>query len=447
MSAENDGQLRILIIDDAATDREWYRRLLTSSDSCRFSFAEAESGEEGLAMIRSEQPDCILLDYCLPDCDGLELVAEKEIYGRRIPVVMLTGLGNEHVAKDAMKAGVHDYLSKRLVTQETLLSAILGAISAASLARSIHADTVELRRRANQDTLTGLPNRGHFADAFKKVLANLAVGVTGLISVIDLDGFKPVNDQYGHMVGDAVLREVGVRLRSLATVGAVAGRLGGDEFAFMHPGPISPSMAVEFGECIVKLLAERIVVDETELTIGASVGLVSFGEGVASVEELMAQADQAMYRAKRAGKNRAVYMTEENLKGLAVESATPRVLLVDDEADFRRPLARKLRSRGFEVVEASSFGEAQERLECDRERFTLLLTDVDLGDGLGIDLARSVNGRGDCLPVLVMTGMRSMQYAIEALRLGVADFLAKPFEDSELDRALERVQIARMSIR
>lgn len=444
---DRDEALRILIIDDSAEDREWYRRILSSSDSYQFLFSEAASGEEGLAIVRQTQPDCILLDYCLPDCDGLELAAEKEIIDQHIPVVMLTGLGNEYVAKDAMKAGVHDYISKRLVTQETLIRGILDAIAAASEAALSHADTSELRRRAYHDTLTGLPNRGYFYEAFRRVLANMAVGVSGFIAMIDLDGFKPINDLHGHKTGDAVLREVGARLRSLVTGGAVAGRLGGDEFVFMHPGPVSPQMAVEFGDRIVKLIAECINVDETTLRVGASVGIVSFDDRVLSVEELMAHADKAMYRAKRSGKNRAVYLTTKDLLEPEHNSVTPCVLLVDDEGDFRRPLARKLRNRGFEVVEASSFHEAQDHLRGYEGRFSLLLTDVDLGDGLGIDLARIANDNGKRLPVLVMTGSRNMQIAVEALRLGAADFLSKPFEDSDLDRALERAQQPQLTMR
>ncbi len=117
-------------------------------------------------------------------------------------------------------------------------------------------------------------------------------------------------------------------------------------------------------------------------------------------------------------------------------------MLVDDEPAFRRPLARQLRGRGYDVVEAVNFQDARRRLEVAQQRFSFLLTDVYLGDGLGIDLVRSVNRSGQTLPVLMMSGTGEMEHAVEALRLGVVDFLPKPFDEIELDRALARVDQA-----
>ncbi len=261
--------------------------------------------------------------------------------------------------------------------------------------------------------------------------------------MVDLDGFKPINDQHGHSAGDAVLREVGKRLKAVMPEGAIAARIGGDEFVVFCPGATSKRGAEDFATCIVDSLSGTILAD-LDVSVGASVGLVYFSEQQATADELVEAADLAMYKAKRPGKTRAVV---HRFGDEPTEDKQQCVLLVDDEQDFRRPLARQLRSRGFEVVEAVNFHDARKRLEVARHAFSFLLTDVHLGDGLGIDLARAVNGQSRRIPVLMMSGNGSIEYAVEALRLGVVDFLAKPFNDRDLDRALARVERAQSGTR
>src|SRR5262245_26507171 len=101
----------ILIVDDSPDDRETYRRMLSAPSQRPHAFLETGSGEEGLRMCRAERPVCVLLEYRLPDLDGLEFVAKlNENPGQPLPpIVMLTAQGNEAVAVQAMKSGVQDY--------------------------------------------------------------------------------------------------------------------------------------------------------------------------------------------------------------------------------------------------------------------------------------------------------------------------------------------------
>ena len=118
-------QYTILIVDDSAEDREAYRRYLSKEVISKYKIVEAESGEDGLEQLTSIQPDLILLDYLLPDFDGLEFIEELKAEKSQIPpIIMLTGQGNELVAVKAMKIGVKDYLVKGKLTPESLTTSI-----------------------------------------------------------------------------------------------------------------------------------------------------------------------------------------------------------------------------------------------------------------------------------------------------------------------------------
>ncbi|AFY47370.1 PAS domain S-box [Nostoc sp. PCC 7524] len=139
--------LTLLIIDDSPEDREVYRRYLQQDQEHCYTIIEQESGEEALALCQQFSPDGILLDFLLPDMDGLEFLAELQKFVKKTmpAVVMLTGYGNEEVAVQAMKSGVHDYLVKGQTTAERLRSTLHSAITKAHLSKELHRSEKQLR--------------------------------------------------------------------------------------------------------------------------------------------------------------------------------------------------------------------------------------------------------------------------------------------------------------
>ena len=121
---------RILIVDDSADDRQLVRRYMMTSAKHRFNFMETDLGEHGLELCRQQSPDCVLLDYHLPDLNGLEFLDElrRQATGRTIPVILFTGQGNEKVAVTAMKNGAKDYLVKQDLSPQSLQRAVYDAI-------------------------------------------------------------------------------------------------------------------------------------------------------------------------------------------------------------------------------------------------------------------------------------------------------------------------------
>ncbi len=166
----------------------------------------------------------------------------------------------------------------------------------------------ELSRLAMHDALTGLPNRTRLHARLDEMLADPADPAEGgrvVVFFVDLDGFKAVNDSYGHDVGDTVLQAVASALLAALRPGDEVGRLGGDEFVACCPGLSGPEEAGHLVRRVVTTLSPALLVRGRDVGLGVSVGWTLSGDGDDSAA-LLRRSDEAMYEAKRAGKGRVV---------------------------------------------------------------------------------------------------------------------------------------------
>jgi diguanylate cyclase (GGDEF)-like protein len=189
----------------------------------------------------------------------------------------------------------------------TLLASLLdarmqGSLNAAN--RKLQRANEELRRRAFVDPLTGLPNRLLFEERLEHALARVDSGRGRRIAVlfVDLDGFKPVNDSFGHAVGDVVLKEVATRLRGAAREGDTLARIGGDEFVLLMERVATPADCARLAEDVLQSVRKPFDVAGRPVAISASIGIVIHPDQ-GQRDKLIANADAAMYAAKRARGN------------------------------------------------------------------------------------------------------------------------------------------------
>jgi diguanylate cyclase (GGDEF)-like protein len=167
-----------------------------------------------------------------------------------------------------------------------------------------HRTQSKIEHLAMHDPVTGLANRTKLVFLLQETLSNLTDGDQLALHYIDLDRFKPINDNYGHDVGDAVLRSVARRLLTCVRDTDCVARIGGDEFVILQKGIRSTHDAEIVGTRIVRAISKTHDLPEGSFTLGASVGIALAPTHCADVDELIRRADEVMYKSKRAGGNR-----------------------------------------------------------------------------------------------------------------------------------------------
>ena len=293
--------LNILIVDDDRVDRTIIRRQLAKGVAGA-AVHEAATTADALRILGETVIDCLLLDYRLPDQDGLEFYDELKTSIAAPPpaVIILTGQGSETAAVAAMKSGVRDYLVKEQTTPGSLSESIDRAIGAVKAEQDMHAANRQLESMALIDPVTQIGNRHHFEIRLDHALdrARRQSENIGLV-MMDLNGFKTINDTHGHHMGDQVLREFAKRLRQCARQSDTIARLGGDEFVLIMESGVTRDGENSLSDRITALVTDPVVIDGDEIHIGVSVGLAQFPDDGNTPEELLRAADEAMYRHKR----------------------------------------------------------------------------------------------------------------------------------------------------
>jgi diguanylate cyclase (GGDEF)-like protein len=165
-----------------------------------------------------------------------------------------------------------------------------------------------LRHSATHDALTGLPNRSEFEARVSRYIAHRR---RGALLFLDLDGFKEINDHYGHHVGDRMLCEAARRIRAALADRDEVGRLGGDEFGILVPCDTQLELADHTARSLMRCLSEPVVIDGLEMALGASIGIALLDRQVTEFDEALRRADVALYEVKRGGRGRALYFDPE----------------------------------------------------------------------------------------------------------------------------------------
>lgn len=295
-----DNLVRVLLLEDDAVDRLVFLRTLRRCTGARYEVNTVECLAELPAAMEARAPDIVVLDLNVPDSNGIQTFLNARRHTARLPCVVLTGLDDRRLGTEALQQGAQDFLVKGEFSPAMLERSLAHAIARSQLVQVVAS-------AALHDELTGLPNRLLAADRLQTAVRRAQRHDERLAVIfVDLDRFKPVNDLYGHHVGDAVLCAVSGRLRSALRASDTVGRWGGDEFVCVveNVGDLASArqVAAKLHRTLVEPLRFATTAGDTiHVEVSASIGVAYFPDHAHDADELLQCSDAAMYAAKQAG--------------------------------------------------------------------------------------------------------------------------------------------------
>ncbi|MDF1686036.1 MAG: two-component system cell cycle response regulator [Parvibaculaceae bacterium] len=302
VSAEN-GQ--ILLLDD----RTLSRRRIVETLSQKHSVTTAEDGDDIMRLASTSDFDIIIVSLSLEDADGLRLCSQLRSHDatRSVPVIVLVEEGNVERLVRALDMGVNDYVVRPIERHE-LMARVRTQLRHKRYQEKLRISLHASLEMAVTDPLTGLHNRRYMTNHLTTQVDTCGSNDKHVcLLVLDIDFFKLVNDTYGHPAGDEVLKEFAKRLKANVRGIDLPCRFGGEEFVV-----VMPDTDVAFASSIAERLREQVadvafeIPDGSRIDVTVSIGVASTDGPEDTVEALLERADQALYRAKREGRNRVV---------------------------------------------------------------------------------------------------------------------------------------------
>ncbi len=302
---------RILLVDDNADNLLLLQDILAIKGYTHVSSTMDSS--QVCDLHRENDFDLILLDMHMPGMHGLEVMRqlhdiEKDAY---LPVLAITG--DQRYKISALEAGARDFITKPFELAE-LDMRMRNTIEVRLLYKAMTEQSRLQEERALHDSLTGLPNRRLLADRIDIAMQH-ARRHQQLMAVmyIDLDGFKQINDLHGHACGDDLLKEIANRLRDVMRKEDTVARIGGDEFVMVLSEIASADDVLRPASKILQALGTPLNISGVSMAVTGSIGVAFYPTDAKDTEALIARADEALYSAKHAGKNRYQFATDPDL--------------------------------------------------------------------------------------------------------------------------------------
>ena len=373
------------------------------------------------AVCAAETPNLLILSGCA-SASTLVTSLDEDQWAARVPVLILCD-GNEAPAPADAEGGWRiDWMPSATEERELLLKV-------KAMLRVAYAESIATAPR-ERDGLTKLYNRRYFDERLDKEIERARRYGRKLTCVmLDVDGLKGVNEQYGHKTGDGVLRALGDILLSCTRCSDIIARYGGEEFALLLP-ETSGSDGSVLAERLRKIFAERGL---GELKTTVSCGVATYPEHARDASTLVRMADSAVFQAKRDGGNRTVIaFADQEMIERAAPAAGPTILLVEDN-DYNRSVASLvLRASGYEVLEADDGATALSLAKS--ERPDLVIVDIQLTGSSGLDATRQLVEMDEMkdTPIVALT-TRDMPADLETLvKAGCRGYIVKPIDTNSL---------------
>ena len=298
--------MKVFVIDDTPITARLIAEFLKQIDGVvPTTFTNPQLG---LDACRSEIPDLILVDYMMPDINGLEFIEKirDELHLAEVPILMVTAMEDKAVLQQAFEKGANDFLSKPVEPVE--LSARVRNML------NLRMRTLQLHKLATVDSMTEtLMRRRFFELADVEFSRNRRYKNLMSVMMLDIDHFKAVNDTYGHAAGDEVLKQVSLLCKDVLRDVDFIGRMGGEEFAVCLPETEAKGAYLVSERMRKSVEAMSVYVDGQDISVTVSIGLAQLNSSDNDFSALLNRADQALYEAKNSGRNKVFLDSNEQV--------------------------------------------------------------------------------------------------------------------------------------
>lgn len=302
----------ILIVDDNKTNLASARSVLSDT----YKVTAVTMGAQALKFLEGNLCDLILLDINMPEMDGFEVMKHIRENERcaNIPIIFLTADNDPVTESRCLEEGALDFIAKPFVAA-VMRSRIARILELEDMRRQLAnkleekiQEVSDIKSKSQQDALTGLWNRSYTESA---VNAMIGEGVSGTLFMIDMDNFKAINDNYGHIEGDNTLKMFAETMRDFSSEGDVLCRIGGDEFVMFIKGKTANAEIGNLAGEIISDLCRKIEEKKFETNSSVSIGIAQTPDDGSDFNTIYNAADKALYHVKQNGKNSYHFFSEQ----------------------------------------------------------------------------------------------------------------------------------------
>lgn len=414
----------ILVLDD---DRFMLSILQDAFESRGYKVIAITNPYEAIEMILNRNINLALIDIVMPKLNGFEVFEILKKNNIDVPVIFLTGKLVTEYKVDALRKGVDDYITKPFDINEVIARA----------ERAIIRSKV-YKSKLTTDRLTGIYNKGFFIEKIIEYKNSLDMSEQSIsVAFMDIDDFKIINDTYGHVVGDYILKDYANFMKSYIDEQDLLFRFGGDEFLILFYGK-DEQYAFKQMESIRKGLNEvyfkyDCIEDKIKLSISAGITYVAQED---DIEEILDRADKCLYKSKELGKNRTVCFTgAKNNKALG-----KKILILKNESKKTSDIEIRLKYIGYEVYLAHDVSKLITLIEeVNPSLFIIdLKTNSDKENNM-FDKLKNYDKYFKQAKLMFIVSKEENMYMSEYIKLGIDEYISKPFSIPDLEEKVNKL--------
>jgi len=297
-------EINILVVDGSEDVFECIKKFLGDQDLINMSWAA--NMKKALTMLGQGQFDMIFMDHFLKDGTSIDFLERAEAEGIETPVIVISGQGDEMLVSQVIQSGAYEYLPKNRINLESISRVINNTLERVRLRNDVKKAHAKMAEMSSVDELTKLHNRRYFIEALEGEFERASRYETEMaLIMMDLDHFKKINDEYGHLAGDMVLSEIGRILKEHVRRNDIACRYGGEEFAVILSNVNRDNIYAAYERFREMVSKQSFEYESVQFHMTVSIG-IAFSNDAKLINDLLVHADQALYQAKETGRNKTL---------------------------------------------------------------------------------------------------------------------------------------------